>query len=582
MLQQRTMVPMETPREGRFHLLPAQFLAGLGSIALVLAWLTPNHYLPWTGFHGDAVAFAALCSFVFARALAPPPAPMGRATPVCFGLVLLITAQWVAGLIAYGGDALLSGLYIIGIGLAWWLGENTQHDNDRADTLSWLAALFVAGAVASIFVAMLQWLRMEQTLGIFATDRQPGTRPGGNLGQPNHLSLFCLMATVFAIWLYERAKLHRWQFVLLLLWFAFGLTLTESRAGLLGAAVVGLALLLRRRDFKRTAAPLAVAFWWGALLLAFVLWPALNEALYLQGPRSGEFTQDSARLVMWRQCIAAIADAPWFGYGWRQTMFAQKQAAALVPGWLATDYAHNFMLDLILWVGVPLGTIFLLAGAWWIVRAWLRLADARQVILAVACIPFLVHSLAEFPFAYAYFLFPVAWLLGALQALQLSPPPDQATSRARRDSRPLVLGIATIFVGLGVAAAVEYLQAEEDYRVMRFELRRVGKTPQGYASPRLVLLTQLDATLQLGRLVPYVGMPEQDIQRLGIASARQGWATLDLSYAVALGLNGRPVEAARQLALLRSVYGEESSRQAFDFFREARESHPELNAVVLP
>jgi hypothetical protein len=88
--------------------------------------------------------------------------------------------------------------------------------------------------------------------------------------------------------------------------------------------------------------------------------------------------------------------------------------------------------------------------------------------------------------------------------------------------------------------------------------------------------------LKLGRLVPRAGMPAQDIERLRVGSACFGWATLHLSYAVSLGLNGQAGQAARQLALLRAVYGKESYSQARRLFLESRQRHPELAAVEVP
>ncbi len=131
--------------------------------------------------------------------------------------------------------------------------------------------------------------------------------------------------------------------------------------------------------------------------------------------------------------------------------------------------------------------------------------------------------------------------------------------------------------------AQEYLKVEEDYRVMRFELRRLGQTPAGYEAPKLALLTQLDETLKVGRMVPYPGMPARDIERLRIANASQAWATLHLSYAVALALNGQPEEATRQLQNLRALYGAATYKQVSEMFlRVQAEQYPQLVNVTLP
>jgi O-antigen ligase len=573
-----TSSPLKAPRKGRFLFALALPLGMLGLVALAAAWAAPNHYLPWAGFHGEAAAFAALCCLAAARALDPQPLRMGAFAWLALPLVGLIAAQWFAGKIAYGGDALLSAVYVTGASIAFWLGQNSA-ERRQWDPLRLLAIAVVAAAVLNVFIGVLQWHRLEQTLGIFAVDRGWDLRVFGNLAQPNHLATLCLMGIVLAWWLRTEALLTRWQCVLLVSWLSLGLTLTESRAGLAGAVAVGLPFLWDRRHVKGARA--FVASWWAGLAAGHFLLPRLNALLYLDPARTDQLASDNPRLVMWHQAMAAIADAPWVGYGWRQTMLALKQAAMKVPGTLATDYAHNVVLDVLIWVGIPLGALLVGALAFWLVRAWRRIADRRQLFLFAAAVPVLVHSQFEFPFAYAYFLFPVAWLLGALAASQQRQPATRSPvpSGLVRTGALLLLGAYAV---LCTAIALEYLEVEEDHRVMRFELRRLGKLPQGYEAPRLLLLTQLKELLELGRLEPRPGMSENTLNRLRLASERNAWATLDLTYVAALGLNGQPEEAARRLVLLGRVYGKQSGTEAAEIIRAYRATQPGPKNLPLP
>ncbi len=565
----------ETPRKGRF--LWVLFLAGLGSFALLASWLAPNHYPPWTSFHGETAAFAALCCFCAARGFTPEPAIPGRVPLLALLLIAIVWAQWAAGQIAYFGDALVSTLHIVGFALAWWLGENSTRLGSQVDPFLLLAALIVAGAVVSVYIALLQWLRLEGMLGVLAAERGPGMRAYGNLGQPNHLSTLVLMATMSALALHTRGVLKRWHLVALAVWLSAGLTFAESRSALLGALAAGSLIVAKRADLPQLPWRRLVAGWWGLLLGLALLWPSLNEVLYLQPPREAQLTDDNARVVMWKQSIAGIGESPWLGYGWRQTGVGQKAGAIHVGGWLPTDYAHNIVLDVLLWVGLPLGLLLAGIAAWWLVRALLRLRGPTQVFAYAVLVPLLVHSLFEFPFAYSYFLFPAAWLLGLLAQLQ-GPALDAGGTWVRRGA----LAVTLLFGVLGAAVVAEYLEVEEDYRVMRFELRRVGKRPADHQAPDLKLLTQLDETLKLARLRPTVGMPERDIERLRVASTSFGWVWLHLSYAVALGLNGRAAEASRQLALIRAVYGPDLYAQVKQLFIEQQQGSRELSLVVVP
>jgi hypothetical protein len=563
------------PHEGRFLFVLA--LVTLGSIAFGASWLAPNHYPPWTSFHGEAAAFAALFLFCLARTLSVNGVTGGRA-PVALGLLLvLVWAQWVTGQIAYGGDALVSGFYLVGCGLAWWLGTNSVP-NARFDPTTLFASIVLTGAVLSIFIALLQWLRLESLFGIFATDRGPQTRAYGNLGQPNHLATLALVGTVSAAALYVRGTLKGRHFIALVVWFSIGLTLTESRTATLGAVALGLLLIAKGNQVPSIGKWRVVLGWWTLLLVLAWLWPSLNEALYLQPSRDVQLTRDHARQVIWLQCLEAIGQAPWLGYGWRQTMAAQKVGAHYVDGWLATDYAHNVMLDIFLWVGLPLGLLMVCVALCWYARVAIRTHGPTQLFLFATTVPLVVHSMFEFPFAYSYFLLPASWVCGRLSMLQSAACPTPP----RRLARGIALLVTLAFGLVGAALSSEYLVAEEDYRVMRFELRRIGRTPEAYAPPDLKLLTQLDELLKLGRLKPMEKRSAAEVERLGIASANFGWATLHLNYVVALGLSGRAIEASQQLGLLRAVYGPESYTQATAAFRELALQSPELATVRIP
>jgi hypothetical protein len=235
-----------------------------------------------------------------------------------------------------------------------------------------------------------------------------------------------------------------------------------------------------------------------------------------------------------------------------------------------------------LWFGVPLGLLAAAAAAWWLIRIFRRLADGEEVLLLGSIVPLLVHSLVEFPFAYSYFLFPGMWLLGVLARRQQERITGADPSTRAPASRLLVsMGVAA-FAALCAVSALDYLKAEEDYRVMRFELRNVGRTPDGYEAPSLLLLTQLQELLKAGRIVPRPHMPQPEMHRMREVSLHFAWATLQLKYAFALALNGQPQMAEHELNQLRSIYGEGSYAQAREMWRDMQAQHPELAAVRLP
>lgn len=567
----------ETPRKGRFSL--AALFNSLGAAAFAAAWLAPNHYPPWTSFHGEMAAFAGLIALCCAVLSTKKPVLFDRALLLFLFLLGIICMQWGLGQIAYGGDALVSGLYLFGFALAWWLGTNLASTASRINDA---AMILVVGATVSVFIAMLQWLRMEANLGIFAADLEPGMRPFGNLGQPNHLATLALMGIVLSTAMYFGRYLKAWQWIALVAFLTFGLVLSQSRSGLLSAFVLGVFFLLYSRRLWRPGSWKYIFTWWIVLIALVNLWTPLNEALYLQPARHQLTADDRPRVIMWKQMIAALEQSPWVGYGWRQTVVAQKIGADEIEGTVPTDYAHNLPLDLLVWLGIPLGGSLIFLIGYWLLNAAKRAKTPAEFFLLAAVIPVGIHSLLEFPFAYAYFLFPVGWLLGTLAARQ-DTDMYRHQGHIRKFSQPGMAAFILVFAGLCSWVTLEYLKVEEDYQVMRFEMRRVGATPANYSPPRLTLLTQFDEVLTVGRMVPSVDMKPEVLSRMGMASNNLSWATLQLNYAVALGLNGQPDEASRQLQNLRNIYGERSYEQALEVFISLRNSkYPQLASVKLP
>ncbi len=554
----------------------------MGAILFLTAWLIPNHYPPWVGFHNEAAMFAALMLFCGVAVFGSIAVKLPRATVAIFSmLIALIWLQWASGLIFFSGDALVSSIYLLAICWAWWLGARTALVSGEFErVLNLAAALMVIAACTSSFMAILQWLNLEQDIALFVAEH--GTnRPYANLAQPNLLATLLVMAQVFAYILYVHRRLKTWHLFSISCLLSVGVIATESRAGLLSAFFVGGFLILGTRPAWRIGGFRVVAIWWAMLAVLWSIWRTLTEFLALQPPREGALSLDHARITIWKQVVAGLCQAPWFGYGWRQTGVAQTIGAEFVPGDIPTDYAHNAALDVLAWLGLPLGILLLTLGAWWLLRTVRDLKDATECLLFSATIPFLVHSMVEFPFAYAYFLIPIAWIYGILNARQMPQRFRVFQGVPWPERLPMIAGIFGFGVLCG-SATLEYLDAEEDFRVMRFEMRNVGSRAVDYHAPSLFLLTQLDDLLKMGRLSPARNMSKTEIERLRKANLSRHWGALNMKYIVALGINGQPAEASKQLRNIKALYGDKLYRSAVDEFRAIRdEKYPELALVKI-
>jgi hypothetical protein len=273
---------------------------------------------------------------------------------------------------------------------------------------------------------------------------------------------------------------------------------------------------------------------------------------------------------------AAAWQQPWFGWGLREVSEAHNAVLHAYAESEPFTYAHNLLLELFVGMGMPLTVLFMVATCVWL---WRRACNVRDVLawycLAVA-IPFGVHSMLEFPFAYAYLLGPVMFLIGLLEARLGCVPAMHLPWRA-------AVAIWAFFSVLMAWSAVEYVAIEEDFRVARFEAIQLGHTPGSYERPRILLLTQLAALIEAPRLVPAPGMqPEQLELARRVALHFPGPATQN-RYALSLALNGDFDEARRQLKVIRAMHGEKTHAKIVENWRQlAYIKYPQLQKAFAP
>ena len=125
----------------------------------------------------------------------------------------------------------------------------------------------------------------------------------------------------------------------------------------------------------------------------------------------------STRPALWALFIDAVKSNPWLGYGWNQTGLAHIHMAVTHPP--LNEYfqsAHNVILDLVIWCGVPIGLIVAVYCAWWMVTRWRLAKDHEDCVLWLFLLVVINHSFLELPLQYAYFLLPVGLIIGLLDA----------------------------------------------------------------------------------------------------------------------------------------------------------------------
>ena len=558
----------------------ASRLKALGLLFFMLAWLAYDHYRPWLSFHSEALALFGVGLMAVGQCVKRGAHKFSEAPGLVYIILaaaLIPWAQYFIGRQVFAGEALVHSLYFFALTTAIWLAFNEA--TNQTDNLLNLSQIFVVlwlAALASAAIGLVQWLDLQEALGMYVVQTDIGDRAMGNLGQPNQLATLLLMGIASLAWTFERKSIGRCGLIVGVVFLTFALALTRSRAGLVSVLVVAAFLLWKNRSITTRLTPKYI---WGWVLVYGVcvyLTPVAQDFLMLGGSRSMNVVADSTRPIMWRQIAIGIWQSPWFGYGWNQTPAAQAAGSVAVVGELAVSHAHNAVLDLLAWNGIPLGLLLTGLCAWWFVsRAW-HVVQPVAIYAVAVVIPLLVHSLVEYPFAYAYFLLAAGLMIGIVEAFHKHQKTLAFNLHWMRAS------LAVWFV-VGGYMVYEYLLIEEDFRVVRFENLRTGQTPADYVVPNVWMLSHLGALLDAFRQKAAPGMTPEQIDNLRRVTARFTYTPLALRYAIALGLNGEPERASYQFAVIRGKYGAAHYKAAVKVLRDLQqEKYPQLSLVATP
>lgn len=551
----------------------------LSSLLLALlpaAWLLSNHYYPWLSAWQEGLALALVCA---AGLLVRREGRVPRAWALAAVLVLAsLGLQWTLGQMPFAGDALLVALYVTTFcgALALGAGLASVRGVEGRLAIDVLAAGLVVAAVLSVFVALAQWAG-GPPLPFFTAELPPGARPFGNLAQPNHLCSAAFLGLCGAAVLRDSSRLGRAGFLAVALYLLLGMAITGSRTGWLQMTLFVVALLLCGRRAGTTLRGRDGAWMLAAYALAVWAWPLLNEALLNGGGRGlGDQMHAGPRVPYWTAMLDAVGRAPWAGYGWQQIAAAQWTVALEHPplGYLF-EHSHNIVLDLLLWTGVPVGILIALVAAWGLLAPLHRLRDARALWFSVLALGLVAHALVEYPLEYAYFLLPMGVALGAAHALSPGQP----------DLRVKVPVLRAGFAVLGLVfavVAVDYLEAEQNHRLLRLESAHIGTQRIESAAPELRVLDQLQGLLAFAREEARPGMSAEDLARMARVARRWPIPPAMLRHALAAGLNGQPEEARQTMARLCRMHSRERCRELGPSWAALQQRFPQQLKGIAP
>jgi hypothetical protein len=556
---------------------PAMLATGIAA-----CWMSANHYAPWLAFDGEL-----LTAIVLLAAGAVVVIGVRRAwtfTPLAAGITILAivpAVQFWAGIVMFAGDAWIYGLYLSGWALAIALGSmlDRWRINVVADVVLGAA---LAASILSVGIELYQWLRLALVgdldgLGVWILPRLEGGRPYANLGQPNNLATLLVWGLVGALWFHVAGRLRGSIALFASGFLLFGIVLTQSRAAWVALVVlVSLILVLRKslRLERDIWAIVALAVWAVTLVLGL---DQLNKFLLLDdAPDLESRLSPGLRSMTWRVLIDAVGMQPLLGFGAGQVAAAQEAALMLHPAsGERFSFAHNAVLDLIIWFGVPLGVIAAVGLVTWTLQRARKLTSPAKTLQWLALVTLGAHAMVELPHAYSYFLLPAGLMMGALEADRPSAARDIAVPRA------VVATILAAVAGVLVAVAVEYQSLVDHVLLRRFEAARIGGTVAG-DPPKLRVLTQLSAFAESSWINVREPVTERELDLMHRSNLRYPGAQGSFRLAMVLVLAGhvdRAQEVIDRLCWYQVSDGCEAVRRAWT--KEAQERHPEMARVIV-
>ncbi|MCY7304955.1 MAG: Wzy polymerase domain-containing protein, partial [Rhodoferax sp.] len=355
--------------------------------------------------------------------------------------------------------------------------------------------------------------------------------------------------------------------------------LTASRTAWLGLLLLGRAVWYWRYLWPWRPTPgVATGLAMGLFFFVWII-PFAAQAVFLGTGEAGidgvVRVSSEMRPQVWALFLDAIWHKPWSGYGWNQTSMAQLAVALEHPP-LGTvfSHAHNLILDLLLYCGVPLGLVVSGVLAIWLWRRFRAIKDATSALLFLFLVVVGNHAMLEFPLHYAYFLLPAGLVIGTLDA--------RLNGRLVAFGQRWIAGVMWVASALLLSVTVrDYLRVEASYQALRFEWANF-RTNNSRSPPEVLLLDQLRDMIIFARFEPSAGMSLEQLDWMRRVAGLYPNAGTVHKLATALVWNNRPDEAVLWFRRMCTMVPETQCLAIRNALKKQAESDPQIAAVFWP
>lgn len=395
-------------------------------IFLCLSVLNPVHDRPWPSFFSEVFAFAAL--ILLLPLLLRKQIIIPKSTLPFLIISFIPLLQYIFGQLFFFTNAILSALYLfsfwLSIVISYNLSEEIKNSNKILDVVSFIACFFIAIGVVSSLIAIAQWLNIWHNSPIIMPFT--GNRPYANMAQPNHLSTIICCSIISCWYFYEKNKLKPWIATSLCILFIFMLAIIQSRTTWIIALFSVGFIVFQSNYIKLRVSKIILGGWILYFISSILILPLLNSYLgsYFRLTSTDTLAErvgsGYGRLTIWNQMLHALAEHPWLGYGWNQTTAAQFAVIDQIHGNEWVTSAHNLMLDILIWCGLPIGLVIIGFITYFYLKIF-RSAICVKSIFSILIISVIgIHTLLEFPIYYSYFFLPVGMVIGVVLATKPS------------------------------------------------------------------------------------------------------------------------------------------------------------------
>lgn len=531
-----------------------KYLLYLGAFFLAIAWLLPNHYVPWLASHSEFTAFISAFFVVYAVLFNYKKIQIPSQFLWFIPLALIPLIQWVFGLVFFFGDAFMASAYIFSFFVMLIVGFNIGRDHEVIEQVFLgLSLVILTAGIISIYIALKQWLLLTDG-SIWIAELPAGSRPFANFGQPNTLATFLLMGVASILYLYEKKYIQHILLAGLLSFFVFGVALTQSRTAWIAIPCIMMIWYWRSHVFSLRFTNIKMSFLLILFISFVIILPFFSNDLGVAKIENvvQRSTTGHNRFFLWQQLLIAIQNKPWLGYGWNQVGVAQVEITPIYHFKEWITHSHNIILDIVIWNGIPLGLLIIGAFGLWLLQL-LRIAMTPESIvsLLIVCVV-LVHAMFEFPLEYSFFLLPVGFLLGLIQA-------EKQDVLTINFYKPLIIFILITSNILFLIIWREYSIIEKDVQLTRFELLNIGNKHSIKVTPDIIFLTQLSEQIRFIRTRPEANMTTEQLEWMRQVAYRYATSAALYRYAQALALNNYPELAKKHLLIIEKLHGKKFS-----------------------